>query len=151
MSYVIAKSIRVNGDKIVITSTSNNISPKYYETWNVDNNEKNIALLAQHLHDGIIQPHNSANGYRWCGIRKMLENSPQDQWATIVGERLNNPIKKKVYVISNEPLFKWVCKIGRTYRLTINENDASKLPYYEAEHLVKWTQPTGLKLTIFEK
>lgn len=68
MSYEIATSITIVGDKIKVTSHSNNVFPKYDTHWELPNTDDGLRDLLRLIDEGSVQPIPSANDYKWSGI-----------------------------------------------------------------------------------
>ena len=73
MSYEIASSITIVGDKIKIKSHSNNVFPKYDHTSEFPANDEGFHTLLKCLDQCTIQPVPSANDYKWSGIMDEIE------------------------------------------------------------------------------
>lgn len=141
MSYEIARSISRKGSNIVITSASNNVFPRKYYHSTFPFNESTLKELAKNIVDGVIQPIQSANNYRWCGIAEVLENTPEEQWANVILERFYPLAEAKCkYIVGVLPMGatngieKYVTKRGKSFMATLNQEDATPMPYY----LAKW-------------
>lgn len=143
MSYEIARSISRKGSNIVITSASNNVFPKTYYKYEMPFTEENVLKLGKCLVDGTIQPTQSANNYRWCGIAEVLENAPKEEWAKIILERFYPLAEAKCkYIVGVLPMGatngieKYIVKRGKSFMATLNIKDATPMPYYQAKWFV---------------
>lgn len=68
MSYEIAKSITIKNDKIVIDCASNNVFPKNWGKIEWGATRDDFRRLREYLDNGLLQPVDSANKYKWWFI-----------------------------------------------------------------------------------
>ena len=93
MSYEIATSITIVGDKIKIKSHSNNVFPKYDTTSEFPNSDEGFRALLECLDNGTIQPIPSANDYKWSGILDELDGLEGEERFAKFKELATQPTK----------------------------------------------------------
>ena len=128
MSHEIAKSITLKGDSIRIVSRSSNVWPANYTTVEVP---AGLDVLYREMKEGLIQPIDSANDYKWAYIDMVLNwNEGSDE------ERL---ARFKELVNSRQPEGRYAIRTSRGYVYKVNSSRVwfshslpAKYGFYEA-------------------
>ena len=138
MSYEIASSITITGEKIKIKSHSNNVSPKHDTTTELQLNDENLRTLLRHMDDGIIQPVPSANNYKWSGIMLELEGLEGEERFSKFKELATMQGRAEESYGIRLPNGSWFCKspVG-DYAATMDKDKALKMPKVKAMHIIE--------------
>lgn len=149
MSYEIASSITITGEKIRIKSHSNNVWPRNDNTTELPLNDESLRTLLRYMDDGSIQPVPSANNYKWSGIILELEGlAGEERFSRFKELATTQGGAEEAYGI-RLPNGSWFCKspVGG-YTATMDREKALKVCKVKAMHIIK--RYTRLKPTIEE-